>query len=212
MYWIIGAIAILAVIITVLLFRQLRKPKGSTPSTKAGPIDPALAKEVVRAYRSRKIRDMAAALEYRCDPLDRHFLLTILVQETYKRRDDPVMLALCERTGWLHLEEYPTLLKAFPLDKDHPEEMKKNLYSVSTFEMLAQVLVKREEFGKAAEVFEKALSLGFEDHEREFLQHIRRLQRKQHKLDHRKKLVEEAGRDRKKIFVDDDDDNDDDDD
>ena len=90
-------------------------------------------------------------------------------------------------------------------------EVVENKGSHSVYVSQAQAVVRL--IKQAAEVFEKALSLGFEDHEREFLQHINRLKRKQHKHDRQKKVAEEAKRSHKKNeYLDDDDDNDDDDD
>lgn len=156
---------------------------ASTPKAVAMPDEPTdlvtirFGKAVTpdEAFFSRFTGDvprMVAALEVDTNPIDRHFLLLNLVQETYKRRAQADMAALCAETAELHLREFPSLVG--PLLQDLGV-----LPRVPTFQHYATLLTEHGEFEKAIHVCETALSYGLHDGTKSgFEGRIRRIQKR----------------------------------
>lgn len=103
---------------------------------------------------------MLRAMRKQTHPVDRHYLLLDIVEETYRQRhatDD--MRDTCERIAWQHLAEFPKLADAlraeFKVCGGRGE-----LPLVPTFQHLATVLTEKGDYDKAIAVCKKALSFG----------------------------------------------------
>lgn len=112
--------------------------------------------EAFHARFSGDVGRMVAALDVKTNPIDRHFLLLSLVQETYKRRSQLEMAAFCADTAELHLREFPGLVG--PLQEDFGI-----LPRVPTFQYYATLLTERGDFEKAINVCQAAIKYGLKD-------------------------------------------------
>lgn len=99
---------------------------------------------------------MLAAVNDKCHPVDRHFLLMLIVAKAYKQRHRKNMADLCVRYGWLHIQEFPKLRD--PLIRDIGK-----LPRVSTYQNLATVLTERGQYEDAIRVCELAIEQGLHD-------------------------------------------------
>ena len=103
------------------------------------------------------IDEMRAALSVQTNPIDRHHLLQELVQQTYRRRKEPAMAALCQSTAETYLAEFaaifPVLLK----------DWKGETYHISVFQHFATLLTEQGDYARAIQVCELALSKGLHD-------------------------------------------------
>jgi hypothetical protein len=109
------------------------------------------------AWTSRDLEKMLSAFRNKTNPVDRHFLLMGIVDETYKRRNDPEMRKKCKDIAEIHIKEFPTIVP--PLKKD----MGGVLPRVSTFQQYSTVLTEDGEFEKAIEVCKLAISYHLND-------------------------------------------------
>lgn len=107
---------------------------------------------VFDAWTSGDLDAMVAALGLRTHPVDRHHLLNCLVDESYKRRDDPAMADLCDSTAEIYLLEMPALLRA--VRKEWSDGLAPY---VSIFPKYATLLTERKQFDRAIEICELAL-------------------------------------------------------
>lgn len=57
------------------------------------------------------LEERLAELPQCADPVDRHFHMQNIVKETYAKRSDPEMRALCIDTGMMHLAEFPSMIE-----------------------------------------------------------------------------------------------------
>lgn len=112
--------------------------------------------EAFDASFSGDIEKMVAALDVKTNPIDRHFLLLSLVQETYKERKQAAMASICATTAELHLQEFPELMG--PL-----KECLGTLPRVPTFQQYATLLAERGDFEKAIAVCQAAIAYGLQD-------------------------------------------------
>jgi hypothetical protein len=94
---------------------------------------------------------MRRAMSVRTNPIDRHFLLMGIVQQSYKRRDEPTMRRICRETGQLHLREFETIAPALK------REMGGFMPRVPTFQLLAILLAKDGDLEGAIQVCDQAL-------------------------------------------------------
>lgn len=94
--------------------------------------------EAYLAWESGDLNRMLAARALRTNPIDRHFLLQRIVQETYRRRSDPEMRRLCIETGLVHLQEFSAIAPA--LRTDFGGEVPQ----VPSFKWLATALAEEE--------------------------------------------------------------------
>lgn len=126
------------------------------------------------AWTSGDLQHMLRALSTPTNPVDRHFLLQSIVQEAYKKRDNPAMRAKCIQIAALHLAEFPHIAPALKTD------MGGTLPRVATFQHFATVLTEDREYDRAIEVCELALQFGLEDGTKSgFEGRIRRIRREQ---------------------------------
>ena len=111
------------------------------------------ADEVFEAWTSGDIDLMVRALNYKTNPVDRHFLLMNLCKQAYMaRKRDPAMRDLACRVGFQHVEEFPSLVK--PLRRD----MGGFLPRVPTFQNLATLLTEDGKYEEAIAVCEAAIT------------------------------------------------------
>ena len=113
--------------------------------------------EVFSAWTSGDLPRMLKAMDLNTNPIDRHFLLLIIVTETYRLRADPEMAELCIRVAQAHLAEFPQLLPFLN------QEFRDLLPQVPTFQHYATVLVERGRFSEAIQVCEAAIGFGLQD-------------------------------------------------
>lgn len=113
---------------------------------------------VFDAWTSGDIEKMRAALSEKTNLIDRHFLLMGLVDQSYKRRkEDKEWERLCADISELHIKEFPEIKPALVKSLDGI------LPRVTTFQKYATLLTEQNDFDRAAEVCEIALSLGLRD-------------------------------------------------
>jgi hypothetical protein len=157
--WLLLAAAVSIVIAVV------RKAGGRSPQSarqESGPFVTRLGKSVPAdaaffAWTGGDIDEMRAALSVQTNPIDRHHLLQELVHQTYRRRKEAAMAALCHSTAETYLAEFPTI---FPvLVKDWKGET----YHISVFQHFATLLTEQGDYIRAIQVCELALSKGLHD-------------------------------------------------
>jgi hypothetical protein len=113
--------------------------------------------EVFEAWTSGDLHRMLRALNLKSNPIDRHYLLMGIVEQTFKQRSDSVMAHECERVAEIHLAEFPNIVPALK------QEMGGELPRVTTFQNYATLLAERGQFEKAIDVCKLALSYGLHD-------------------------------------------------
>lgn len=113
---------------------------------------------VFDAWTSGDIAQMQAALEEKANLVDRHFLLMSLVDQSYKhRKDDPELEKLCAEISEQHIQEFPEIKPALVRSLDGI------LPRVTTFQKYATLLTEHDNFDRAVEVCEVAISHGLHD-------------------------------------------------
>ena len=115
------------------------------------------ADEAFEAWTSGNMEQMTNALQKKTNPIDRHFLLMIIVDEAYKNRADCDMAKLCEEIAEKHLDEFKKIAPALK------EEMDGILPRVTTFQKYATLLTEKGDYERAIEVCEEAMSYGLHD-------------------------------------------------
>lgn len=156
-------ILVLAILMVIFLFLLLRRkaiqqaPEQS-PETYVERMGQFVkADEAFKAWNSLDLDKMVKAVAVRTNPIDRHFLLQTIVQETYKQRDKPAMRTICKEIGELHVSEFGNIAPALK------EDMGGFLPRVSTFQHLATVLSEDQEYDHAIEICKTALQYGLHD-------------------------------------------------
>lgn len=119
---------------------------------KSVPVDDAF-----RAWSSGNLGEMLKAVNTRTNPIDRHFLLQSIVTESYKLRKEEKYRKICHEFAEKHLQEFPSLVPAIK------EDMDGTLPRITTFQYYATILTENEEYEKAIEVCQKAISFGLID-------------------------------------------------
>jgi len=122
--------------------------------------DDALVKtdQAFDAWTSGDLSNMLAALETKTHPIDRHYLLMGIVDETYKKRRDPEMRKALKKVAEIHIREFETIaphLMGFMEPGVIPH--------TSTFQKYATVLTEDKEYDKAIEVCRIAISCKLHD-------------------------------------------------
>lgn len=108
------------------------------------------------AWKSQDLKKMTKALKWKPKkPLNRHFLLLFIVQNTFlKRKDSDSLLKLCEETARVHISELntykPLLLKQFG-----------ELPNMQTHHYLATILAESCQYDAAIHVCLDAMQMGF---------------------------------------------------
>lgn len=129
---------------------------------------------VFDAWTSGDIGQMRAALAEKTNLVDRHFLLMSLVDQSYKhRKNDPELEKLCAETSEQHIQEFPEIKPALVKSLDGI------LPRVTTFQKYATLLTEQNNFDRAIEVCEVAISHGLQDGTKSGFQgRIERIRRK----------------------------------
>jgi len=126
------------------------------------------------AWTSQDLEKLQQAVSLKTNSVDRHFVLMGLVAETYRRRQDPEMAALCASTAETHIREFPTLMG--PL-KDSLDGI---LPRVPTFQQYATLLTEQGDFERAKEVCRQAIEFGLLDGTKSgFEGRIKRIEKKE---------------------------------
>lgn len=113
---------------------------------------------VFDAWTFGDIAQMRAALAKKTNFVDRHFLLMSLVDQSYKhRKDDPELEKLCAEISEQHIQEFPEIKPALVKSLDGI------LPRVTTFQKYATLLAEQNNFDRAVEVCEVAISHGLHD-------------------------------------------------
>lgn len=115
------------------------------------------ADESFHAWTSGDLARMTSAINQQTNPIDRHFLLMGIVNQTYKDRKNPDMGKLCAEIAEKHLAEFSKIAPA--LKKDMGGELPR----VTTFQYYATLLTEKGEYKRAIEVCEEAMHYGLHD-------------------------------------------------
>lgn len=115
------------------------------------------ADDVFEAWTSGDLSVMVGVLECKTNPIDRHFLLMGIVDQTYKNRHDTEQATLLQKAAELHLAEFPAIKPALEQDMDGV------LPRVTTFQKYATYLTEQGDYAKAIDVCNQAISYGLHD-------------------------------------------------
>lgn len=99
---------------------------------------------------------MLEALNVPTNPIERHFLLLALVNETYKQRNQEEMRKLCADVCEMHLTEFSNLA-------EHLEKQFGILPRVPTFQHYSTLLTETGDYEKAVSVCQAAIDHGLHD-------------------------------------------------
>lgn len=114
--------------------------------------------EVFRAWNSRDLGRMLAAVDLSCHPVDRHYLLQSIVGECYKVRvRQPEMAGMLLKYGWMHIAELPVLAAAL-----RRQDVGRSLPNISVFDRMEMVLCEAGDAAGAIEVWRMAFNMGYE--------------------------------------------------
>lgn len=163
MNWLFLSVAALGIAAVALLRHTpwLEQLLGS--AAESGAPEPTLRK-------STPLDRMIAALKHETDPLERHRLLSRIVDESYRRRTDTAMNKLFLRFAGMHVQELPKMAAALKAAGGC------RLPAVPTFSLLAAALEQDGRIAEALSVCNQAEELGLTDGTRTgFAGRIRRL-------------------------------------
>ncbi|ENI5846783.1 hypothetical protein ABZI28_002392 [Flavobacterium psychrophilum] len=113
--------------------------------------------EVFYARTTNDLEKMLKAVDVKTTLVNRHFLLQIIVSETYKLREQEKYKNLCLKHSELHLSEFPDIAPALK------NEIGGILPRVSTFQNYATLLTEIGEYEKAISVCEMAIEYKLSD-------------------------------------------------
>ena len=119
---------------------------------KSVPVDDAF-----RAWTSGDLTKMIKAANTKTNPIDRHFLLQSIVNETYKLRKEEKYRRLCIEFAEKHLQEFQNIAPVLKAD------MNGTLPRITTFQNYVTVLTEQGEYEKAIQICELALEYGLHD-------------------------------------------------
>ena len=161
----LGSLSIVSLVFSVTKRRWLRQNASTTTpqdrdALRCGPAQMESAPNNAArqsATACSNIGDALSALNGPTNFVSRHILLTCIVNETYKHRQNPNMRNLFKQISELHIQEFahigPTLKK----------DMDDTLPRVTTFQKYARVLTEDHEYERAIEVCESAISFRLDD-------------------------------------------------
>lgn len=113
--------------------------------------------EVFYARTTNDLEKMLKVVDVKTSLVNRHFLLQIIVNETYKLRNQEKFKNLCLKHSELHLSEFPAIAPALK------NEMDGILPRVSTFQNYATLLTEIGDYKKAISVCEMAIAYKLTD-------------------------------------------------
>lgn len=129
---------------------------------------------VFDAWTSGDLGEMIRATKSKSNPIDRHFLLLQIVEETYKKRKDIKYREIFKEFAQQHISEFSALSSQLK------KEFNNKLPRVPTFQKYSTVLAEDLEFSDAVEVCEMALRIGLDDGTKSgFRGRIERIKKKQ---------------------------------
>lgn len=124
------------------------------------------------AWTSANMQAMLRALQTPTNPVDRHFLFLGIVQQAYRKRNDPEMKSLFLKHARQHVDEFSGLADSLKREFDG------KLPRVPTFQYLASVLMEDGQYDEAIDICRSALSFGLDDGTKSgFAGRIERIQR-----------------------------------
>lgn len=113
--------------------------------------------ESFNAWTSGDLDRMMQATKKKTNPVDRHFLLSRIVEETYKRRNDSEIRKLCKEFSEKHINEFPNLSPYLKKEFDN------RLPRIPTFQKYSTILTEDKQFQEAIKVCEIAIKNELED-------------------------------------------------
>ena len=113
--------------------------------------------EVFNAWTSGDLSRMLKATNLKTHPIDRHFLLMGIVDQTYKLRAETQMAEICERIAQTHMAEFPQLAPVLRQDFDG------RLPRVLTFQLYATLLTEQGRYEEAIQACNAAINFGLND-------------------------------------------------
>lgn len=173
-------------IVAILLIKNLNRQQSSKDKESNAYVlrkgQAVKADEAFDASTSGDLNRMLKAVSTDTNPIDRHFLLQSIVDETYKKRKDQEMRRICKEIGEKHLSEFPSI--AQPLKK----EFDNILPRVITFQHLATVYSEDGNYDRAIDICKMALSYDLHDNTQSgFEGRIERIKKKKLKNQNKKK-------------------------
>ena len=113
--------------------------------------------KVFDAWTSGNLETMLEATKIKTNPIDRHFLLLKIVEETYKLRKNKTEREIFKKFAQQHLDEFPKLSNALK------KEFNNQLPNVPTFQKYSKVLTEDYAFKKAINVCKMAIEYNLDD-------------------------------------------------
>jgi hypothetical protein len=127
-----------------------------------------------KSRQSDDLNGLIDATKRPLEPIERHRLLTKIVEKTYKQLTDVCMKKIFHRFASIHLNEFPDLAPA--LKAAH----RGSLPPAPTFKLSAMVFEEEENYQAAMGVCKIALEYGIDDGTKSgFSGRLKRLQKKQ---------------------------------
>jgi hypothetical protein len=128
---------------------------------------------VFKAWTSGNLKKMLNVLNVKTNPIDRHYLLQGIVNETYKLRQQGKMKEKCKEISLLHLTEFSELQE--PLKKENDGWLPR----VTTFQHYSTILSDEGNYEKAIKICKEAIAYGLHDNTKSgFEGRIKRIERK----------------------------------
>jgi hypothetical protein len=153
-----------------------RNAKQTPPENPDKTEKPAKSKPK-KSRQSDNLNGLIDATKKPLEPIQRHRLLTKIIEKTYKQRTDVCMKKIFHRFARIHLNEFPDLAPA--LKTAH----RGSLPHIPTFKLSAMVFEEEENYQAAMGVCKMALEYGIDDGTKSgFSGRLKRLQKKQQAL------------------------------
>jgi hypothetical protein len=143
--------------ISSLLSQNKKKDKHESVSYTSRLGKTVKVDEVFHAWTSGDLNKMLEVVNLKTNPIDRHFLLQNIVNESYKLRKEKYYRDICIKHSEIHLAEFPNIV---PYLK---EDMDGELPRVTTFQHYATLLTEDKEYNRAIFVCKEALKYGLSD-------------------------------------------------
>jgi hypothetical protein len=136
--------------------------RKSAPARKTKPLTPGkakrISKEQIKALMdSHDVGKMAAALDHVKTPLDRHHLLSAMVQELYRQRDQPAVRKQLYDYGDTYVDEFSQFASALKAASDTGE------MQVPVFKCLAIAMEEDQRYQDALEICRVAVEWDLDD-------------------------------------------------
>lgn len=147
-----------SIIIIGLVFWYARKSKPAKPVKKAPEDKKEVAAESIDAVvASNDPEKMSSALEQTSNPLDRHQLLSAIIQSLYPKREKPVIRTQLYGYGKVYLDEFNKIAPALK-SASAPETM-----DVPAFKCLAITMEEDQRYDEALNICRLAIKWDLDD-------------------------------------------------